>query len=220
MHSGENSLFMIDKNKKINRRRKPSQERSREMVEWIVEAATRLFSEQGYKATTTNKIAELAGVSVGSLYHYFPNKESILVELGVRHRQKVYGEIISLLKHDAGGDLEVVLKKVIARMIRLHRESPLLLEALTTHTGIDRYLDSMDRDYDLKFWSTVGGIIEKKYRPGRPALKAENLRDAWIMLGKSGKEIIHTVAVDDIYGSEEKITNDLVRVILSFLDKN
>lgn len=206
--------------KKISKRRKPTQERSREMVEWIVEAATRLFSEQGYKATTTNKIAELAGVSVGSLYHYFPNKESILLELGIRHRKKVYREIIFLLKHDAGGDLEEVLKKIVGMMIKLHRESPLLLKAFTTHTGIDRYLDSMDRDYDLKFWSTVGGIIARKYWSSRPSLKTESLREAWIMLGRSGKEIIHNVAVDDFFGSDEKITDDLVRIILSYLDKN
>jgi AcrR family transcriptional regulator len=209
----------MGRDKNISRRRDPSQERSREMVEWIVEAAMRLFSEQGYKATTTNKIAELAGVSVGSLYHYFPNKESILLELGVRHRKRVYGEIISLLKHDSGDDLEAVLKKVIFQIIRLHRERPLLLEAITNHTRVDKYLDAMDREYDLKFWRTVGGIIERKYRSSRPSLKAESLRDAWIMLGKSGKEIIHNIAVDDLYGSDEKITDDLVRVILSYLDK-
>jgi AcrR family transcriptional regulator len=205
--------------KKIMRRRKPTQERSREMVEWILEAAMRLFSEQGYKATTTNKIAELAGVSVGSLYHYFPNKESILLELGIRHRKKIYHGIISMLKHDSGDDLEKILKKVVGRVIKLHRDRPLLIEAFTTHTKVDKYLDSMDREYDLKFWSTVGGIIEKKYRSTRPSLKAEGLRDAWIMLGKSGKEVIHSIATDDFYGPDEKLADDLVRVILSYLDK-
>ena len=204
---------------KISRRRKPTQERSLEMVEWILEAAMRLFSEQGYKKTTTNKIAERAGVSVGSLYHYFPNKESILLELGIRHRKKVYHEIVSMLKQDSGGDLEGVLKKVIGRVIKLHRDRPLLIEAFTTHTKIDKYLDSMDREYDLKFWSIVGGIFERKYRSSLPSLKVETLRDAWIMLGKSGKEVIHNIATDDLYGPDDKLTDDLVRVILSYLDK-
>lgn len=189
------------------------------MVEWIMEAAGRLFSEKGYQATTTNKIAELAGISVGSLYHYFPNKESILLELGVRHRKKVYGEVISLFKNDRGNNLDEILKKIIGRIIKLHRESPLLLEAFMTHTRVDKYLDAMDRDYDLKFWRTVGGIIEKKYLSSRPSLKTEGLRDAWVMIGKSGKEIIHNIAVDSNYGPDEKLTNDLVRIILSFLDK-
>jgi len=54
-------------------------------VEWILEAAARLFREHGYTATTTNKVAELAGVSIGSLYQYFPNKDALLVELARRH---------------------------------------------------------------------------------------------------------------------------------------
>lgn len=207
------------KDKGIHKRRDPSQERSRQMVEWIIEAAGRLFSEQGYRATTTNKIAELAGISVGSLYHYFPNKESILLELGGRHRKRIYREVISLFKHDRGDDLEEILRKIIARIIEIHRTSPLLLEAFTTHTRVDKYLDAMDRDYDLKFWRTVGGIIGKKYRSSQSSLRTESLRDAWVMIGKSGKEIIHNIAVDNTYGSDEKITDDLVRIILSYLGK-
>ena len=209
----------MGQNKKIIRRRNPTQERSREMVEWILEAALRLFSEKGYKLTTTNKIAELAGVSVGSLYHYFPNKESILLELGVRHRKMVYREIIAMLKSGSGTDLRDSLKKVIGRIIKLHRDNPLLIEALTSHTRVDKYLDAMDREYDLKFWSTVGGIIKRKYRLSKPSLSAETLRDAWIMLGKSGKEVIHSIAVDSTVRSDEKLTDDLVHIILSYIEQ-
>lgn len=48
-------------------------------------AAARIFDERGYHATTTNHIAEAAGVSVGSLYQYFPNKDALLVALAERH---------------------------------------------------------------------------------------------------------------------------------------
>lgn len=209
----------MGQDKKIMKRRKPTQERSREMVEWILEAALRLFSEKGYKLTTTNKIAELAGVSVGSLYHYFPNKESILLELGVLHRKMVYHEIIAMLKRGSGTDLRDALKKVIGRVVKLHRDNPLLIEALTSHTRVDKYLDAMDWEYDLKFWSTVGSIIQRRYRLSMPSLKVEALRDAWIMLGKSGKEVIHSIAVDSTTGSDEKLTDDLVHVILSYLEQ-
>lgn len=66
-------------------RKTPSQERSRELVDRILVAAARLFEEQGRAKTTTNHIASQAGVSVGSLYQYFGNKEGILVALGHRH---------------------------------------------------------------------------------------------------------------------------------------
>ena len=62
-------------------RKKPVQGRSRVTVDAILEAAARLFVRDGYPNTTTNRIAELAGVSVGSLYEYFPNKASILLAL-------------------------------------------------------------------------------------------------------------------------------------------
>ncbi|MDJ0498824.1 MAG: TetR/AcrR family transcriptional regulator [Acidimicrobiia bacterium] len=55
------------------------------MVDRILEAAARIFVEQGYHETTTNHVAEAAGVSVGSLYQYFPNKDALLVGLAERH---------------------------------------------------------------------------------------------------------------------------------------
>lgn len=62
-------------------RKKPTQERAKATVDAIYEAALQLFVVDNYSAVTTDKIAERAGVSIGTLYQYFPNKESILVGL-------------------------------------------------------------------------------------------------------------------------------------------
>jgi AcrR family transcriptional regulator len=69
----------------ITHRKRPRQQRSRETVEAILEAAAQLFQRDGYTATTTNKVAERAGVSIGSLYQYFPNKDALLVALAEHH---------------------------------------------------------------------------------------------------------------------------------------
>lgn len=66
-------------------RKVPAQRRSAETVERILHHAARLFDERGYHGTTTNHVAEAASVSVGSLYQYFPNKDSLLVALAQRH---------------------------------------------------------------------------------------------------------------------------------------
>ena len=66
-------------------RKAPAQRRSAETVDRILDSAARLFDERGYRSTTTNHVAEAAGVSVGSLYQYFPNKDSLLVALAQRH---------------------------------------------------------------------------------------------------------------------------------------
>jgi AcrR family transcriptional regulator len=65
-------------------RKRPTQERSRRTVEWILTAAARIFRAEGFDATT-NRVARAAGVSIGTLYEYFPNKESLLVALAERH---------------------------------------------------------------------------------------------------------------------------------------
>ncbi|MBD5802665.1 Tetracycline repressor protein class A from transposon [Azoarcus sp. Aa7] len=62
----------------------PSQARARFTVETILEAASEILRVQGVDAVTTRKIAARAGVSVGAVYQYFPNKEAILIEISKR----------------------------------------------------------------------------------------------------------------------------------------
>ncbi|MCZ4551039.1 TetR/AcrR family transcriptional regulator [Gordonia rubripertincta] len=59
------------------RRRQPSQERSRNLVHAVLDATAQVLQEVGLEATSTNKVAKRAGVSVGSIYRYFPNKEAL-----------------------------------------------------------------------------------------------------------------------------------------------
>lgn len=70
-------------------RKKPLQTRSTVTVDAIVEATIRILRRDGWAACTTTRIAALAGVSVGSLYQYFPNRNAIAVEI-VRQRTRTY----------------------------------------------------------------------------------------------------------------------------------
>jgi AcrR family transcriptional regulator len=77
---------MTGRNKKsANPRKLPEQDRSRATVEAIVDAAAHILVKHGYDAFTTNRVAERAGVSIGSLYQYFPNKDALISELMRRH---------------------------------------------------------------------------------------------------------------------------------------
>lgn len=66
-------------------RKEPRQARSRATVEAIVQAGARILSDEGWAGFTTNRIAELAGVSIGSLYQYFPDKLSLVDAIRRRH---------------------------------------------------------------------------------------------------------------------------------------
>ena len=71
-------------------RKKPVQDRSQITVDALVDAATRIFRDKGFAGATTNRVAEIAGVSVGSLYQYFPNKTALLTAV----REKVHREFM------------------------------------------------------------------------------------------------------------------------------
>ena len=66
---------------RISSRKQPKQARSNELVAAILEAAVQVLAKEGAQRFTTARVAEKAGVSVGSLYQYFPNKAAILFRL-------------------------------------------------------------------------------------------------------------------------------------------
>ncbi|MFT3928598.1 MAG: TetR/AcrR family transcriptional regulator [Myxococcales bacterium] len=70
-------------------RRAPRQQRSRQTVEAVLDAVERVLKREGADAITTNRIAEAAGVSIGSVYQYFPDKRSIFTALHQRHVEQV-----------------------------------------------------------------------------------------------------------------------------------
>src|SRR5262249_12221141 len=114
-------------------RRKPAQSRSRATVAAILEAATRIFEARGYSAATTNLIADRAGVSVGSLYEYFPSKDAILVALTESHleqaRQVLREATQPLAK--TSGDVAAVVRAVVQATVKLHAMAPGLHRVLT-----------------------------------------------------------------------------------------
>jgi len=79
----------MPKQKLLEPRKKPSQERSRATVDAIYQAAAQVFSSLGYTAATTDRIAERAGVSIGTLYQYFPSKEAIVYGLWEQHVHEI-----------------------------------------------------------------------------------------------------------------------------------
>ena len=77
----------IRRNARISSRKQPKQARSEALVAAILEAAVQVLAKEGAARFTTVRVAEKAGVSVGSLYQYFPSKDAIAVELLRRVRR-------------------------------------------------------------------------------------------------------------------------------------
>ena len=108
-------------------RKRPKQSRSKATVTAILDAAARILTESGYAAASTNRIAERAGVSIGSLYEYFPGKEAIFAELRRREGQTYYADLMGGLRPDNPRD---ALRHVIRSRLRWMRRNPTLYAAL------------------------------------------------------------------------------------------
>jgi AcrR family transcriptional regulator len=72
------------------------------MVERILDAATHVLATQGYTAMSTNRVAQVAGVSVGSLYRYFTDKDEIFETLRVRASEAILHELTTAITASAG----------------------------------------------------------------------------------------------------------------------
>jgi AcrR family transcriptional regulator len=111
--------------KRAKLRRTPRQARSRLTFDQILTAAAQVFASRGYAGSSTNHIAHRAGVSIGSLYQYFPNKEAMVVVLLERHVQQAESVLEQLLDEviAAPTPLDEVLTRFVEAMVELHADA-------------------------------------------------------------------------------------------------
>ncbi|MFF3831628.1 TetR/AcrR family transcriptional regulator [Streptomyces sp. NPDC048511] len=136
---------MPSADRRLQPRRKPRQVRAELTRERILASAAHVFAEYGYAAGTTNRIAEHARISIGSLYQYFPNKDAVLAELVVRHIDRgtwTQADRIDL----SAGTLETMVRALVRDAIDNHRDDPQLLRIMIEEASFSQeLLDTIDR---------------------------------------------------------------------------
>jgi AcrR family transcriptional regulator len=111
-------------------RRRPTQRRAVETVEAVLDATVRILKRSGSGGITTNRIAEVAGVSIGSLYQYFPNRGAIFQALHQRHIDQIDRMIQDLVVEHARASLKDLICAIIEAMVKSHAIDPALPELL------------------------------------------------------------------------------------------
>lgn len=105
-------------------RRVPVQARGQRTVARILDAAADLFAIAGYDATTTTQIAKRAGVSIGSLYQFFPDKEALLEALAARHIEGVDEILAASQRMGEGASLDDIVALIVDRIVTYARPQP------------------------------------------------------------------------------------------------
>jgi AcrR family transcriptional regulator len=112
-------------------RKQASQGRSRATVDALIEATARILVREGFDKASTNRIAASAGVSVGSLYQYFPGKEALVAAVMERHSQELMRVVRGALAGVAALPVEQAVRTLVAAAVKAHRVDPKLHRVLS-----------------------------------------------------------------------------------------
>jgi len=105
------------------------------MVERILDAGTTVLIKHGYAGATTNRIADAAGISPGSLYQYFPNKDAIIAEVVERYGDQITARVTThLTAHLGEPDEAGGTRQTLGVLLDAMNEQPELLRAMIEHT--------------------------------------------------------------------------------------
>ena len=126
-------------------RKQPQQDRSRVTVEAILEATTHILTEEGYDKANTNRIAERAGISIGSLYQYFPNKESLMAALMEQHSNEIAQLVESKLEDLSKAPLETAIPVLVKAVVAAHAINPRLHQVLNEEIPRSERLQRMQK---------------------------------------------------------------------------
>jgi len=148
--------------RQLTPRRFPKQARSEATVEAILEAAAQIFERYGYAAGTTNRIAERAGVSIGSLYQYFPNKDTILIALVQRHLAEGTATLQPHIERlESGTGFDDVVPDIVDAMVAMHAAAPGLHRVLFEETPLPPALRAeLDRMEDRLVALAANALID------------------------------------------------------------
>jgi AcrR family transcriptional regulator len=131
---------MMSDQRRLQPRRKPRQVRAELTRQRILTAAAHVFAEHGYAAGTTNRIAERARISIGSLYQYYPSKDAILVELLTRHLDAGTDAVTQLQDEGLPDSLEETIRVFVRTAIGNHLDDPQLLRVMIEQAPRSREL--------------------------------------------------------------------------------
>jgi AcrR family transcriptional regulator len=119
---------MADK-RRVKPRREPIQARSKATVDALLKATAYILIRDGYVGLTTNRVAERAGVNIGSLYQFFPNKDALVVELERRHVEQTSRAMARAMARPCGS-LRERLRTLVEAYVAAHAVDPALHRVL------------------------------------------------------------------------------------------
>lgn len=189
-------------------RKEPSQARSRATVEAIIEAGARVLSDLGWAGFTTNKVAETAGASIGSLYQYFPDKLSLVEAIRRQH----FDQVLAVIS-DAAADekpLRQFARELTRGMIAAHSIHPTLHQVLLDEAPGDRGSRAAHAAFQSRYLEHYAAAVAQYRR------RTKDTETVARVLSSAVEGVIHNAARRGMLEAPE-LQKQLVELICAYL---
>jgi AcrR family transcriptional regulator len=195
-------------------RKDASQERSRATVDALVEATARILVREGFDKASTNRIAEVAGVSVGSLYQYFPGKEALVAAVIERHQHDIMQTVRSELAEVLSQPVEKAVRKLVAIAVRAHRVDPAL------HRVVAEQIPRVGRLEKLAAFNRENYVLFKTYLEAhRDEICVADLDLASFVCVTSVEALTHNAVLSEKLSDKamDTLIGEITRLIAGYL---
>jgi len=194
-------------------RKSSQQQRSQFTVDAIVEATTKLLEKSGVEKTTTNRISDLAGVSVGSFYQYFPNKEALIariIEKEINTQADKLEKLILTHKDENISQLTKILIEYIAdQFYRRHRIAAVLIGQLNQLERVPVQVKARGR---------LVKLLADLFRERRPELALDDPDIAAYIVVHGVMGVFYMASVDgSLKNNHQKLKSYLQLLVSKFL---
>jgi AcrR family transcriptional regulator len=203
----------MPRKRSVNPRKLPQQDRSRLMVEAILEATTHILTQEGYDKANTNRIAERAGISIGSLYQYFPNKESLMAALIEQHSNEIAQLMESKLKDLSDAPLEVAIPALIKAVIAAHAIDPCL------HQVLSEEIPRSERSQQVqKADERIGELLRAYLVRWNGRIRPQNLEMTVFILKRTIESLCHSAVIEQPdFVSNHQFEQEVANLVLLYL---
>jgi AcrR family transcriptional regulator len=197
-------------------RKHASQERSRATVDALIEATARILVREGFDKASTNRIAEVAGVGVGSLYQYYPGKEALVAAVIDRHNREIMQVVRGAAAEVASQPVEKAVRRLVAVAIEAHRIDPRL------HRVLAEQLPRTGRLADVETFNREAHALFRAYLEGhRDELRIVDLDLAAFVCVTSIEALTHTAVLhrSELLTDEavETLVDEATRLVVGYL---
>lgn len=197
-------------------RRLPVQARAQRTVDAVLKASRQLFARHGYAGTTTNHIAERAGVSIGSLYEYFPSKDAILVALVEAHLDEGDRVLRAAAADIAAAEpspLADVARRVARAMVALHAQDHELHRIFFEETRLPRRVHQRIADIERRSTDALATLLA-----GRADVTVADPRLAAAIIVQTVEALTHRFVVHPgTPADRDAYVEEIVRLIVGYL---